>query len=1012
VTNVGALQQALAEQVEGEIRFDAGSRGAYSTDASNYRHIPIGVVVPRTIDAAVAAVAVCREHGAPLLARGAGTSLAGQATNAAVVIDFAKYCTRLISVDATSRTCVVEPGIVLDQLNRQLAAYGLEFGPRPATHSHCTIGGMVGNNACGATAQRVGKVVDNLVGLDVLLYDGTRMYVGATSDEEYAETARAGGRRAEIYPGLRALRDRYAEEIRQRYPDIPRRVSGYNLDELLPEHGFHVGRALVGSENTCVTILRAHLNLVPVVRSRRLVVLGYPDIVTAARDVPAIVAHDPIALEGLDHALISFQQRKHLDPEAVRLLPPGPGAWLLVQFGGDSVARARAAAAGLQAAARGWGSSPTITTFDDERLQEQMWLVRESGLGATARVPGRLDTWPGWEDSAVPPERLPDYLADLLALNEEYGYRETSLYGHFGHGCVHMRVPFDLLTERGIADFRGYVTRAAELVTSYGGSLSGEHGDGQARGELLTTMFGADLVRAFGEFKAIFDPDDRMNPGKVVTPYRLDEHLRLGAGYAPRRVSTHFTYPHDGGSFERAVGRCVGVGKCRREDGGVMCPSYQVTREEEHSTRGRARLLFEMLQGHPDSPVTGGWRSAAVHEALDLCLACKGCKTDCPVNVDMATYKAEFLSHHYAGRLRPRAHYSMGWLPMVARAASRLPRAANAFTQAPGLSRLVTTLAGVTPERVVPQLAGETFQSWYARRGPQGSGERGEVVVWPDTFSDYFHPHVAQAATRVLEDAGWRVVLPRQPLCCGLTWITTGQLTTAKRVLSRTLDELRPTLRRGGLVVGLEPSCTAVLRADAAELFGADPDVERLGKQTVTLAELLLDHTAGWQPPQLRRRALVQTHCHQHAVMGFDRDVELMRGMGLDAVVLDSGCCGLAGNFGFEQGHYEVSVACGERVLFPALRSADPDDVVVADGFSCRTQIAQGDCGGREAVHLAEVLAAALDGDPAEPGQLPEVAYAVRPSTSRTATWLALGAAAGAVAAGAAAVSRLKGSRT
>ncbi len=992
--DVAALERDLRARVDGEVRFDAGSRGAYSTDASNYRQVPIGVVVPRSVEAVVAAVAVCREHGAPLLSRGGGTSLAGECTNTAVVLDFSKYCDRLVSVDADARTCVVEPGIVLDVLNEQLAGHGLEFGPEPATHNHCTIGGMVGNNSCGATAQRTGKVVDNIVSLDVLLYDGTRMTVGPTSDEEYADVVRAGGRRAEVYRQLRELRNRYADEIRRRYPAIPRRVSGYDLDSLLPEKGFDVAGLLVGSESTLVTVLRAELRLVPVVAHRALVLLGYPDVVASARDVPAIIEREPIALEGLDHKLISFEQSKHLNPSALDLLPDGPQAWLLVQFGGDTAEDAAARARRFADLAGGWDSAPSTTVFDDEEHQKQIWQVRESGLGATARVPGLDDTWPGWEDSAVDPADLADYLGDLNELFDEYGYGQASLYGHFGQGCVHTRIPFRLTTARGVADFRSFVERAADLVASYGGSFSGEHGDGQARGELLPRMFGADLVEAFGRLKAVFDPDDRMNPGKVVAPRRLDEDLRLGADYAPRPRETHFAYPHDEGSFDRAVLRCVGVGKCRRQEseGGVMCPSYMVTREEEHSTRGRARLLFEMLQGHPDSPIRDGWRSEAVRDSLDLCLACKGCKTDCPVNVDMATYKAEFLSHHYAGRLRPLAHYSMGWLPVLAGLVSRTaPRVVNALTQAPVLSRLATAAAGVARERDVPLFAEQSFQAWFAERGPRGTGERGDVVLWPDTFSNSFQPSLARAAVEVLEDAGWRVVVPQEPVCCGLTWISTGQLDVAERVLRRTVDVLAPHLRAGTLVLGLEPSCTAVFRADAAELFPDDLDVRRLRDQTVTLAELLTEHTPGWEPPRLERRALVQTHCHQHAVMGNDRDVELMRGMGVDVDVLDSGCCGLAGNFGFEKGHYDVSMACAERALLPELRAAGPEDVVLADGFSCRTQIEQGDAGGRGAVHLAELLAAALHGDPAAPGQHPEEAYAVRPSTSRAAAWTGLG---------------------
>ncbi|MDK3257255.1 FAD-binding and (Fe-S)-binding domain-containing protein [Blastococcus capsensis] len=1005
--DVAALERDLRARVDGEVRFDAGSRGAYSTDASNYRQVPIGVVVPRSVEAAAEAVAVCRDHGAPLLARGGGTSLAGECTNTAVVLDFSKYCNRLVSVDADARTCVVEPGIVLDELNRQLAPYGLEFGPEPATHNHCTIGGMIGNNSCGATAQRTGKVVDNVVWLDVLLYDGTRMRVGATSDEEYAAIVQAGGRRGEVYRQLRQLRDRYADEIRRRYPDIPRRVSGYDLDSLLPERGFDLARALIGSENTLVTVLRAELRLVPVVEHRALVLLGYPDVVASARDVPAIVEQEPIALEGLDQYLISFQQAKDLNPDTLDLLPEGPRAWLLVQFGGETHDEASGRAREFADLVGGWPSAPSATVFDKGEHQADIWKVREAGLGATARVPGQPDAWPGWEDSAVDPADLADYLADLQRLYDEFGFERVSLYGHFGQGCVHTRIPFDLMTASGVDQFRSFLERAADLVVSYGGSFSGEHGDGQARGELLPRMFGSELVDAFARLKAVFDPGNRMNPGKVAAPYRLDENLRLGQDYEPRQAETHFRYPHDDGSFDRAVLRCVGVGKCRRHEseGTVMCPSYMVTKEEEHSTRGRARLLFEMMQGHDDSPIADGWRSEAVRDSLDLCLACKGCKTDCPVNVDMATYKAEFLSHHYARRLRPITHYTLGWLPLVARVAAMAPRVVNALTQAPVIRRIATTVGGVAPQREIPQFADQTFQAWYAGRRPRGTGQRGEIVLWPDTFSNSFQPGLAKAAVEVLEDAGWRVVVPTDAVCCGLTWISTGQLDVAKRVLRRTIDVLRPHVQAGTLVLGLEPSCTAVFRSDAAELYPDDPDVQRLRQQTVTLAELLTEHTPGWEPPRLRRRAVVQTHCHQHAVMGFDRDVELMRQMGMDVDVLDSGCCGLAGNFGFERDHYDVSMACAERVLLPEVRKAGPDDVVLADGFSCRTQIEQGDAGGRQGVHLAEVLAAALRDDPAAPGERPERAYADRPSTPRVAAWTALGGtvALGLGAAGAAA---------
>ncbi|MGV9275005.1 FAD-binding and (Fe-S)-binding domain-containing protein [Streptomyces griseosporeus] len=1019
--DAAALAAALRERVDGEVRFDAGSRAAYSTDASNFRQTPIGVVVPRTPEAAAEAVAVAREHGAPVLSRGGGTSLAGQCTNTAVVIDWSKYCHRVESVDTDARTCVVQPGIVLDELNRQLAPTGLRFGPEPATHANCCIGGMIGNNSCGATAQAYGKVVDNIVRLEVLLYDGTRFWCGKISEEECAEIERRGDLRSSVYRQLRALRDTYADAVRRGFPDIPRRVSGYNLDSLLPEHGFDVAGLLVGSESTLVTVLRAELKLVPVVKERTLVVLGFPSIDRAADAVPSVLPYEPIALEGLDKHLIRDERLKHLNPDAIAQLPDGK-AFLMVQFGADTLKEAEERAHRMLDGLHESEHDPDVAFLDDPSHEEQLWQVREAGLGATAHLPARPDTFEGWEDSAVPPERLGDYLRRLRELFEEFGYQSDtgpSLYGHFGQGCVHTRIPFDLYTAEGVATYRRFLERAADLVVEFGGSLSGEHGDGQTRGELLPRMFGQELVEAFGRVKAVFDPENRMNPGKVVAPYRLDEHLRLGGDWAPYDPQDlYFRFPHDGGSFAEAANRCVGVGKCRQHTnsgGAVMCPSYQVTIEEEHSTRGRARLLFEMMDGHGDSAIRDGWRSEAVRDALDLCLACKGCKKDCPADVDMATYKAEFLAHHYEGRpwRRPRSDWSMGWLPAVAQAVgrARLGPLVNTLTHTPLLARAAVAAAGVE-NRELPLFAAETLQQWYARHEPRGTGERGRVLLWPDTFTNSFHPHLGQAAVHVLEAAGWEVDLPTEPLCCGLTWISTGQLGTAKRVLQRTVRRLADHVRAGGLVVGLEPSCTAVFRADAGELFPGDRDVRRLAAQTVTLAELLTEHSPGYEPPRVPEssaRALAQVHCHQHAVMGWDADRELLRRAGVDAEHLESGCCGLAGNFGFERGHLDVSRACAERVLLPRLRAADEETVVLADGFSCRTQIHELDSGGHEAVHLAELLAQGL---PDAPGTAYGVSPAARPDTpGRPAQTLALAgaglAAAGAVAGAAAGVARL-----
>jgi FAD/FMN-containing dehydrogenase/Fe-S oxidoreductase len=954
------LVDELRSRVRGEVKFDQGSRAAYATDSSNYRQPPQGVIVPADIDDAVTAVRVCAAHRVPITSRGGGTSLAGQTTNDAVVIDWSKHCHRLVSLDSQARSCIVEPGIALDELNRLLAPYGLMFGPRPSTHRSCTLGGMIGNNSCGSTAQAYGKTADNVRRLEILTYDGTRMWVGPTSEPEYERLMAHGGRRAEIYRGLRQLRDSHLAELRTAFPQIPRRVSGYNLPSLLPEQHFDLARALVGSEGTLVTVLQAELELVEVPAAKSMVVLGYPDIGAAGDAVPDIVPHGPWQLEGLDQVLLQLEQQAQLAGEAMSDLPAG-GGWLMIQFAGHSQDEADAKAHRMLDDLENGDHAPTVRFFDDPAKEDRLIEVREAGLGATAHPVGKHETWEGWEDAAVPPDRLGDYLRDFRTLLDDFGYdkTETSLYGHFGQGCVHTRIPFELRTVDGVAHYRAFVEAAADLVVRYGGSLSGEHGDGQSRGELLPKMFPPAIIDLFGQVKYLFDPDNRMNPGKIVHPNPLDGQLRLGPDFAHGESRTFFAYPKDDHRFSQAALRCVGIGSCRNatSDDQVMCPSYMVTREEEHSTRGRARLLFEMIRGET---ITTGWRSTEVRDALDLCLACKGCKSDCPVNVDMATYKAEFLAHHYAHRLRPRAHYSMGWLPLAAQAAARVPTLANLVLQSKITAPLVKKAGGISPQRGLPRFAQEAFTTWWRRRPPQPRpASRGAVMLWPDTFSNAFHPGVARAAVAVLTDAGFEVRVPNRPVCCGLTWISTGQLGIAKKVLARTVEVIRKDLREGIPVVGLEPSCTAVFRSDGPELLPGNEDLRRLSLQTRTLAELLTERAADWDPPQLGISAIIQTHCHQHAVLGTDADDQLMRRAGIAIDRLGSGCCGLAGNFGFEDGHYQVSRAAGERVLLPRVRNADPDTAILADGFSCRTQIEQGDTG-RRAIHLAELLAGGL----------------------------------------------------
>ncbi|HXG93333.1 MAG TPA: FAD-linked oxidase C-terminal domain-containing protein [Blastocatellia bacterium] len=948
-----ALADELSNAIKGEVRFDAGSRALYATDSSNYRQVPIGVVIPKDKQDVIETVRIAREFGAPVLARGGGTSLAGQCCNVAVVMDMSKYMNRILELDAANKRARIEPGTILDHLRDAAERFNLTFGPDPSTHNHCTLGGMIGNNSCGVHSVMAGTTADNVEELEVLTYDGLRLRVGRTGDEELDRIINEGGRRGEIYSKLKALRDKYADLIRTRYPNIARRVSGYNLPALLPENGFHVARALVGSECTCVTILEATVRLVNSPPTRSLLVLGYESIYEAGDHILEVLDAEPIGLEGMDDYLINDMIKKRIHPQEVKLLPDGNG-WLLVEFGGATKQEADLKARALMDRLKKQSNAPTMKLFDDPDQERTIWLVRESGLGATARVPGEKDTWEGWEDSAVPPERLGDYLRALRKLFEKYDYQDCSLYGHFGQGCVHTRIPFDLASREGIEKFRAFLYEAADLVVSFEGSFSGEHGDGQSRAELLPKMFGAELIKAFREFKSIWDPEWRMNPGKVVDAYRVDENLRLGASYNPKKFETHFKYPDDDGSFARATLRCVGVGECRRDRVGTMCPSYRVTREEMHSTRGRAHLLFEMLEG---DPIKDGWRDEHIKDALDLCLACKGCKHDCPMNVDMATYKTEFLSHYYDGRLRPRHAYAMGLIDLWARLAQVAPRVVNFITHAPIIGGVVKRLGGIAPQREVPRFAPETFKDWFRKRGAR-SYQGARVILWPDTFNNYFYPEVLKAALEILEAAGFEVIVPHQRLCCGRPLYDFGMLERARRLLANILEALRQDIREGVPVVGLEPSCVAVFKDEMVNLSPNDEDAKRLSRQSYTFSEFLAKHDSWFNWPRIERRAIVHGHCHEKAIIGMDAEREVLKKIGVDAAILDSGCCGMAGSFGFEKEHYDVSIAVGEHELLPAVRSADKGALIIADGFSCREQIAQ--TTDRRALHTAQVIQMAM----------------------------------------------------
>jgi FAD/FMN-containing dehydrogenase/Fe-S oxidoreductase len=950
------LCQLLSEQIRGEVRFDPASKALYATDASNYRHVPIGVVIPRDDEDVINTVALCRRFNAPILTRGAGTSLAGQGCNFAVILDFSKYMNGMDAIDTVNRTVKVQPGIVLDRVRDEAEKFNLTFAPDPATHSRCTIGGMIGNNSCGVHALMGGKTVDNILTLDLLLYDGTRLTVGPTTEAELAAHIAAGGRTGEIYATLKNIRDTYAAKVRAKFPRIPRRVSGFNLDELLPENNFNLARALVGSEGTCAIILSATLQLVESPPCRTLIGVGFSDIFIAADHVTQILQYKPIGLEGMDGYLLDALRRKQKSVADLALLPPGDG-FLVVEFGGSTQAEANAKARALAAYLKTLSPEPNTRIYTSAEAK-RVWHIRESGLGATAFIPGVGTGWEGWEDAAVDPLQLGSYLRAIYALMQEFHY-SSAMYGHFGQGCVHMRLNFDLETTAGILKFRQFIDRAADIALAHGGSLSGEHGDGQARGALLPKMFGEDLMQAFRSFKHIFDPTNRMNPGKLIDAHQPHEDLRLGADYRPWQPKTHFAYAEDNGSLASATLRCVGVGACRKTDAGTMCPSFMATGEELHSTRGRAHLLWELMQGEvlPDQ-----WKNEQVKESLDLCLSCKACKSECPVSVDMATYKAEFLSHFYEGDGRPLSHYAFARIDRFAQLASFAPHLFNAINSAPITRSLLQKILHIHPQRSFPRIAKPFTPDRRHASDPRRRRDRRPslpntapvVFLWADTFNNYFHPPTLRAAHKVLTTAGFRVTLPTQHLCCGRPLYDFGMLDTAKDYLLKTLNALTPQLHAGTPIVVLEPSCASVFRDELTNLLPHDPRAAKLRDQTFLLSEFLIKHAPHYQPPQLDEKIIVHGHCHHRATMGMHDEIALLRLTGAKVELLDSGCCGMAGPFGFEKEKYDLSQKLGERVLLPAVRN-NPKSIIVSDGFSCSEQITQNT--NARPMHLAEVLA-------------------------------------------------------
>jgi FAD/FMN-containing dehydrogenase/Fe-S oxidoreductase len=938
--NADGLADALRRHGLVDVDDSQLARSLYASDAGLYRIPPRVVVRPRDAEEVAATLAVAREAGVPLTMRGAGTSIAGNAIGAGIVVDTSRHLNRVLDLDPDARTARVQPGVVHAALQRRAVPLGLRFGPDPSTHTRCTIGGMIGNNACGSRALGYGRTVDNVEAMTVLLADGRVVRASARGVETVPATGTGGAPTAgsSSIDDLDDLVDRHLDVVRTEFGRFGRQVSGYSFEHLLPENGRRLDRFLVGTEGTLGVVLDATVRLVEDAPFRALAVLGFPTMADAADAVPALLRHPLVACEGLDTRIADMVTGR---PD----LPAGRG-WLFAEVTGATAEEAHARAAEVAATA---GVPHRVVTDIHEQLA--LWRIREDGAGLAARSLTR-PAQAGWEDAAVPPAALGAYLRDFDTLLKQYTLDGVP-YGHFGDGCVHVRIDFELDDAHGRGRFRGFIEDAADLVASYGGSMSGEHGDGRARSELLPRMYSPEALALMEQAKRILDPENLLNPGVLVDPAPFDTDLRLAR--PARQLRTTLRLTHDAGSFAGAVHRCTGVGKCIADNtggGGVMCPSYLATREEKDSTRGRAHVLQDVATGLLDVD------SPEVADVLDLCLSCKGCARDCPTGVDMATYKSEVLAQKYARRLRPRSHYALGQLPRWARMTPA--RVANAMLRSQTVGRIAKAAAGVDERRSLPRFAETPLRPsrWSRRRGTSGldvTGNQPDVWIWADSFTDRFAADTGRAAIELLGSMGLRAAVIPEKACCGLTWITTGQLTAARRIVGQAVATLHEYVAGGTPVIGLEPSCLAALREDAAQLVD-DQRVVEVSAGVRSLAEFLTDRVrAGeWTPPDLAGLEVVaQPHCHHHAVIGWETDAALLAATGAQ-VTRVGGCCGLAGNFGVEVGHYETSVAVAEHDLLPAVRAAGEDAVVLADGFSCRTQL--DDLAGRRALHLAELL--------------------------------------------------------
>ena len=932
------------------MREDMTTRAAYSSDASIFRRIPKAVIEPQSVEDIRDGIAIAQERGWSIISRGGGTSVAGNAIGTGLIIDTSRYFNRILDIDVENRTATVEPGVVCDALRAAVAEHGLTYGPDPSTHSRCTIGGMVANNACGSHSVAYGTAAENLVSVTIMLASGEEITFDGSgvSDEG-------------IDKQLHQLVDAHAELIDAELGRFPRQVSGYGLHYLLDKHGFDAAKAIAGTEGTVGVITKMTVRLVEVPKVKALAVLAFETVYDAASAAARLRLPGVATIEGMGGDLLDALRSKRGQERAGGNLPGNrkgipAGGWLYCEVGGDTLEEAEALAETVAASVE---TVDTIVVSDPQEMRE-LWRIREASAGVVTRLPDGGEAWPNWEDSAVPPENLADYLRDLYALMDKYSLRGIP-FGHFGEGCVHVRISFDFGSQEGIEIFHKFMNEAAELVSSYGGSLSGEHGDGRARSALLDRMYSEEMRGLFKQFKDIMDPDGLFNPGVLVDPDEVTDGLRMAPGQRTFELTPVHKFSHDKGSMVNAVNRCVGVSACRSEENS-MCPSFQITGDEVHSTRGRARLLSEMFRGES---VADGYQSEEVLEALDLCLSCKACASECPVNVDMATYKSEFLHKHYQGKIRPMAHYMMGWLPLLGHIAHKiplLPRVIDLSMRTPGLKTLIATIGGLDTSRPLIRFAPTSLRKWHKKRSSIAATKT--VVLWPDSFNASLDTSPATAAVEVLEELGYNVEIPQEFVCCGLTWHSTGQLDMTQRVLKQTAKVMQPYLDRGLTVIGIEPSCTVMLTGEATELSD-DPAITQLANATVSFAEfvapLIKEKVDAGDIKPANISALTQVHCHEKSLGDPQHSAMLLDALGVSQSDIETGCCGLAGNWGFEKGHAEMSMALGERELFPKVRKAEQNNhAVIADGFSCRTHIDQGT--GVAPQHIAEIVRAVVKG--------------------------------------------------